>query len=54
MTELVAGKAVDEAIAITKETVAEKIGGLPAASGHAAQLAVDAVRAVVKKAITHG
>jgi hypothetical protein len=34
--------------------VVENVGGLPAASGHAAQLAVDAVRAVLKKAIAHG
>jgi nitrogen fixation NifU-like protein len=54
ITEVVAGKTVEEAIAVTKETVAEKIGGLPAASGHAAQLAVDAVRAVAEKMNSHG
>ncbi len=54
ITELVSGKTIDEAVAITKEKVVDEIGGLPAASGHAAQLAVDAVRAVVEKAITHG
>ena len=53
VTELVSGKTADEATAITKETVAEEIGGLPPASGHAAQLAVEAMRAVVKKAINH-
>ena len=54
ITELVSGRTVDEAVAVTKETIAEKIGGLPAASGHAAQLAVEAVRAVVRKTTLHG
>jgi nitrogen fixation protein NifU and related proteins len=54
ITELVSGRTMQEAIAITKEIVVAEIGGLPAASGHAAQLAVDAVRAVVKKATLHG
>jgi nitrogen fixation protein NifU and related proteins len=53
ITELVSGRTADEAVAITKETVAEKIGGLPTASGHAAQLAVEALRAVVRKATSH-
>ncbi|MFZ1137466.1 MAG: iron-sulfur cluster assembly scaffold protein [Candidatus Korobacteraceae bacterium] len=54
ITELVHGKSLEEAVAVTKEMVVENVGGLPAASGHAAQLAVDAVRAVLKKAIAHG
>jgi nitrogen fixation NifU-like protein len=49
ITEMIFGKTVQEASAISKEAVVQKIGGLPAASGHAAQLAVDAVRAVEKK-----
>ena len=49
ITEMIFGKTVQEAIAISKEAVVEDVGGLPAASGHAAQLAVDAVRAVVQK-----
>ena len=51
ITDLVAGKTVQEAGAIAKEAVVEEIGGLPAASGHAAQLAVDAVRAVMNKLV---
>jgi nitrogen fixation protein NifU and related proteins len=54
ITELAAGKTVAGAVAITKEVVAQEIGGLPPASGHAAQLAVDAVRAVVRKALARG
>jgi nitrogen fixation protein NifU and related proteins len=49
ITQLVDGKTVDDAVAITKETVAQEIGGLPAASGHAAQLAVDALRMMLAK-----
>ena len=48
ITEMAAGKAVAAARAIRKETIAESIGGLPEASGHAAQLAVDALRAVLE------
>jgi nitrogen fixation NifU-like protein len=51
ITEMIFGKTGQEASAISKEAVVQKIGGLPAASGHAAQLAVDAVRAVVKKVV---
>jgi nitrogen fixation NifU-like protein len=49
ITEMVAGKTVQEAGAIRKDEVVKEIGGLPEASGHAAQLAVDAVRAALKK-----
>lgn len=44
VTELVKGKTVEEARGITREQVAEAVGGLPVASGHAAQLALDALR----------
>jgi nitrogen fixation NifU-like protein len=49
ITEMIAGKTIQEASALGKEAVVKGIGGLPQASGHAAQLAVDAVRAVEKK-----
>ena len=49
ITEMLAGKTIQGAGAIDKEAVVEEIGGLPEASGHAAQLAVDAMRAVVQK-----
>jgi nitrogen fixation NifU-like protein len=48
MTELVKGKLVAEAIEIRKEDIVRAVAGLPAASGHAAQLAVDALQAVLK------
>jgi nitrogen fixation protein NifU and related proteins len=49
ITELVKGRSVDEAGAIRKEAVVKEIGGLPAASGHAAQLAIDALEAALRK-----
>ena len=48
ITEMAAGKTLAEAQSIRKEAIVESIGGLPEASGHAAQLAVDALRAVVE------
>src|SRR5258707_2227980 len=48
ITEMAKGKSLTEAAAISREEVVEQIGGLPAASGHAAQLAVDALRTLVK------
>ena len=49
MTELVEGKSRQEASAIGKAEVVDAVGGVPPASGHAAQLAVDALRAVLEK-----
>ena len=49
ITELAAAKSLAEAAAISREEVAEKIGGLPPHSGHAAQLAVDALRELLRQ-----
>lgn len=49
MTELVKGKTGQEAASIGKDEIAVSVGGLPPASGHAAQLAIDGLRAVLKK-----
>src|SRR3974377_1841209 len=49
MTELAHGKSVRDAAAINKRDIARAVGGLPAASGHAAQLAIDALRAALQK-----
>ena len=51
ITEMISGKTIQEGSAIRREAVVEGIGGLPSASGHAAQLAVDAVRAVMNKLV---
>jgi nitrogen fixation NifU-like protein len=50
VTELAKGRSVDKARAIAKDDVTGAVGGLPPASGHAAQLAVDALRAALKMA----
>jgi len=47
ITEMARGKTLAEAASISREDVVERIGGLPPASGHAAQLAVDAIRALI-------
>lgn len=49
VTELATGKTVDEAMDIRREDVVRAIGGLPEASGHAAQLAVDALQVLLHK-----
>lgn len=48
LTELVTGKSVIEARGLQRETVAEAVGGLPAGSAHAAQLALDTLTAALK------
>jgi nitrogen fixation protein NifU and related proteins len=47
VTELAAGKTVDQAEAIKREELLVKIGGLPATSTHASHLAIDALKALV-------
>lgn len=53
ITALAKGKSLAEAEAISREEVVEQIGGLPAASGHAAQLAIDALQALLRKTETN-
>lgn len=48
ITELAKGKPVEQARALDKQDVVAAVGSLPPASGHAAQLAIDALRAVLK------
>ena len=47
LTELVYGKTIDQAFALTRDQLIDELGGLPPASGHAAQLAVDALQALL-------
>jgi nitrogen fixation protein NifU and related proteins len=46
-TEMIKGKSVTEALAISKEAVAEALGGLPPAKGHCSVLAEKAIKAAV-------
>jgi nitrogen fixation NifU-like protein len=50
VTQLAGGKSIQEARAIGKDDIARAVGSLPPASGHAAQLALDALQAVLKMA----
>ena len=49
ITEMVKGRTIEEARRLSREEVARKVGGLPAASGHASQLAIDTLRMALKK-----
>ena len=50
MTELVKGKSLEDARAVGKEDIVAAVGGLPEASGHAAQLAIEALRTALSRA----
>ena len=47
VTELALGKTVAEVRSLTPESVKKVLGGLPAASNHAAELAIDVLRAAL-------
>jgi nitrogen fixation protein NifU and related proteins len=49
ITELVKGGSVGAAWLLSSEDVARKVGGLPAASGHASRLAIETLRAALRK-----
>ncbi|MGQ9630416.1 MAG: Fe-S cluster assembly scaffold protein NifU [bacterium] len=47
VTELVKGKTIDEALRISKDTVAEALDGLPPIKMHCSNLAADALKAAI-------
>jgi len=49
LTELVAGQTVDETRSLRRETLIAAVGGLPQASTHAAQLALDTLAAALRQ-----
>lgn len=49
LTELVAGQALDEIRSLNREAVIAAVGGLPQASTHAAQLALDTLSAALRQ-----
>ncbi len=49
LTDLLAGKSLDEARAVTPQQISDALGGLPPATFHAAQLCCDAVTALLRK-----
>ena len=55
VTELVPGKTLEEALQISKDTVAEALGGLPPIKMHCSNLAEDALKAAIDDYYTrHG
>lgn len=50
LTEMAMGRTPDEARRLTREDLTRTVGGLPQASSHAAQLALDALSALLDKA----
>ena len=48
VTELVKGKTIEEALKISKQTVAEALEGLPPTKMHCSNLAEDALRAAIE------
>lgn len=49
LTELVAGQTVDDTRSLRRETLIAAVGGLPQASTHAAQLALDTLAAALRQ-----
>jgi nitrogen fixation protein NifU and related proteins len=49
VTELVKGRPVEAACALTPQQVVDAVGGLPEASSHASHLAIDALGAALKQ-----
>jgi nitrogen fixation NifU-like protein len=47
-TEMLIGRQIEEARKITKEQIADALGGLPASKIHCSVLAVDAIREALK------
>lgn len=48
LTEIVKGKTIDEALKITRDDVANELGGLPEIKMHCSNLAADALREAIK------
>ncbi len=48
VTEMVKGKTLDEALSISKETVANELGGLPPQKMHCSNLGADALRKAIE------
>lgn len=49
LTELLVGRTLAEARTLQSEHIISALGGLPEASNHAAQLAIDALSAAIKQ-----
>jgi len=49
LSELLEGKAVEEALQLTRKVVVEAVGGLPSRKQHAAALAIEALRSALSR-----
>jgi SUF system NifU family Fe-S assembly protein len=49
MTEAITGKTLAEAGEVSREDISAALGGLPQASDHAAQLAIDVLHAAIRE-----
>jgi nitrogen fixation protein NifU and related proteins len=49
ITELVKGKTIEEARQVSREELLRAVGGLPEASGHAATLTMDTLKALLRE-----
>ncbi len=49
LTELVAGRTLEEVRSLNREAIVAAVGGLPQASTHAAQLALDTLSAALRQ-----
>ncbi|KAB2822783.1 MAG: Fe-S cluster assembly scaffold protein NifU [Candidatus Dadabacteria bacterium] len=47
VTEMIKGRTIDEALAISKETVANELGGLPPQKMHCSNLGADALKKAI-------
>ena len=52
LTDMILGRSLAEAGALTREELVRELGGLPQASTHASHLAMDALAALLKKLAT--
>jgi len=48
LTEIVKGKTIEDALKVTRDDVANELGGLPAIKMHCSNLAADALREAIK------
>ena len=51
LTEQIGGRPIAEVRRLTPEMLSEALGGLPAATFHGAQLAIDGLKALVEKSL---